>query len=204
MKVRLLSALLVLALLLSACQRGATSSGAGSASASGSGSGSGSSSSQEEEKEIPVPFLTRVPGADGQEDSFVPVEKENLQEGGIYYIVDPDDSTRYRKVNYSGTDETGEYTWVMNTDPDLTQEELDAAIAEIAEEYSVVSMSVGVIEDGKQTVAGSWGWAVKNQREMTVDTKVRIASLSKVVLGLCAMAMSDDGILDLNAPLSTY
>ena len=39
---------------------------------------------------------------------------------------------------------------------------------------------------------------------MTADTGVRIASISKVVEGMAAMKLAQDGILDLDAPLSSY
>ena len=39
---------------------------------------------------------------------------------------------------------------------------------------------------------------------MTADTKIRAASLSKTAVGLCAMAMAEDGLADLDAPLGTY
>ena len=39
---------------------------------------------------------------------------------------------------------------------------------------------------------------------MTPDTKVRVASISKVVVAMCAMSMADEGLIDLDAPLSDY
>lgn len=39
---------------------------------------------------------------------------------------------------------------------------------------------------------------------MTADTAVRIASISKVVEGMAAMKLAQDGVLDLDAPLSSY
>ena len=39
---------------------------------------------------------------------------------------------------------------------------------------------------------------------MTADTAVRIASISKVVEGMAAMKLAQDGLLDLDAPLSSY
>ena len=65
-------------------------------------------------------------------------------------------------------------------------------------------MTVATVELGRPSQAGAWGWAVKNQREMTPDTKIRIASISKVVVAMCALAMAEDGLLDLDAPLSEY
>ena len=88
--------------------------------------------------------------------------------------------------------------------PKLTQEDVDEALAEVMEHYSAAGVSVAAIEHGQVSAQGAWGWAVKDQREMTVDTKIRIASISKVAVGMCAMAMAEDGLVDLDAPLSTY
>ena len=89
-------------------------------------------------------------------------------------------------------------------EPKLTQEELEQAQDAVMEDYPAAAVSVATVENGKLSRSGAWGWAVKGQREMTADTKVRIASISKVVVGLCAMAMAEDGLLDLDAPLSDY
>ena len=88
--------------------------------------------------------------------------------------------------------------------PQLTQEDVEEALAAVMEDYSAVAVSVAAIEDGQLSQSGAWGWAVQNEREMTADTKLRVASLSKVAVGMCAMAMAEEGILDLDAPLSTY
>ena len=88
--------------------------------------------------------------------------------------------------------------------PQLTQEDIDQALARVMEKYSAVAVAVATVESGQLSQFGAWGWAVKGQREMTADTKVRVASISKVVLGICAMAMVDDGLLDLDAPMSGY
>ncbi|OUQ76563.1 serine hydrolase domain-containing protein [Flavonifractor sp. An100] len=90
------------------------------------------------------------------------------------------------------------------TGPKLTQNDINEALAQVLEGYSAVGVSVAAIEHGQPSASGAWGWAEKGQREMTADTKVRIASISKVVVGLCALAMEEDGLVDLDAPLSTY
>ena len=86
----------------------------------------------------------------------------------------------------------------------LTQEAVDQAIASTMSRYSAAAVSVAAIEHGTVTGSGAWGWAIKDERPMTPDTKLRIASISKVVIAMCAMSMAEEGILDLNAPLSTY
>lgn len=88
--------------------------------------------------------------------------------------------------------------------PVLTQADLDQALDEVLEEYSAAAVSVATVECGRFGHAGARGWAVKGEREMTPDTKVRVASLSKVVVAMCALAMAEDGCIDLDAPLSDY
>lgn len=88
--------------------------------------------------------------------------------------------------------------------PQLTQEDIDEALAAVMEKHTAVAVSVATIELGQLSQSGAWGWAVKNEREMTADTKLRVASLSKVAVGMCAMAMAEEGIVDLDAPLSDY
>jgi CubicO group peptidase (beta-lactamase class C family) len=86
----------------------------------------------------------------------------------------------------------------------LTQEDIDEALEMVMENYSATAVAVAVIEDGQVTQSGAWGWAVKDKREMTADTKMWAASLTKVAVGMCAMAMYEDGVVDLDAPLSDY
>lgn len=88
--------------------------------------------------------------------------------------------------------------------PVLTQEDVDQALAQVMERYKAAGVAVATVEKGQLSQAGAWGWAVKNEREMTPDTKIRIASISKVVIAMCAAAMAEDGLIDLDAPISTY
>ena len=88
--------------------------------------------------------------------------------------------------------------------PVLTQADIDEALDTVMENYSAAGVTVATVELGQLSQAGAWGWAVKNEREMTPDTKIRIASISKVVIAMCAMAMAEDGLIDLDAPISDY
>lgn len=88
--------------------------------------------------------------------------------------------------------------------PQLTQTDVDEALADVMEDFSAVAVSVATIENGQLSQSGAWGWAIRDEREMTADTKLRVASLSKVAVGMCTMAMAQEGILDLDAPLSAY
>ena len=86
----------------------------------------------------------------------------------------------------------------------LTQEEAEQILEEVMAGSSAVGVSLTVIEDGEVGASAAWGWAVRGERPMTADTKIRAASLSKTAVGLCAMAMAEDGLADLDAPLGTY
>ena len=86
----------------------------------------------------------------------------------------------------------------------LTQAEVAQVLEEVMAGYSAIGVSAAVIEDGMPGASAAWGWAVNGEEAMTPDTKVRVASLSKVIVGMCAAAMAEDGLADLDAPLSAY
>ena len=88
--------------------------------------------------------------------------------------------------------------------PRLTPEDMEQALEQVMERYSAAGVTVAAVENGQLSQAGAWGWAVKGEREMTPDTKIRIASISKVAVAMCTMAMAEDGLLELDAPISAY
>ena len=201
MRCRIILAASVLLILLSACQAsGESSSGSPSGSAPAEPDVPAVSEPAEPVEEEPVRYYTPDP-----EDAsrYVLVSSAELGEGVRCWIADPEDESRYVEVVLTRPDQSGVYEYVIYK-PDLTQERLDAVLAETMENYSASAVSLAAIEDGRVTVSSAWGWAVKGEREMTADTKVRVASLTKVSLGMCAMAMAEDGLLQLDAPLSTY
>lgn len=232
MKRKVLSALLVPVLCLSACQGTSapppeTASPAVSAWA---GSPAAPAPEPEQYQLAPVPdeaglyrvvssqeddrFYELVP-AQGEETLYRvepdPEDTELYQvvlapEGdGLYEVVSAQEDTYYRvRKSASQEAETALYVAAPARLPTLTQEDLDHALEAAVEQRSAMSVSVAVIEGGRVTRSGARGWAVKDQREMTPDTKVRVASLTKVALGMCAGAMAEEGILDLDAPLHEY
>ncbi len=72
----------------------------------------------------------------------------------------------------------------------------------------VSGVSVVVVADGREVFAKAWGKAVidpadpSRERPLTVDTPVRVASISKLAVGLAAMKLVEEGRLDLDADLS--
>ena len=200
---------LVLLFVLTACQDPAADaagspSGEPSAGLSGGTPPPAGSAPVEEPTATPEPPIEYYIRDTADRSRYIPAEHAEPDDGCRYYIADPEDSSRYIAVSLTEPSGSGSCGYEIRTVPALTQERLDAILNEVMEEYSAVSVSVAAIEDGEVTVSGAWGWAVKKRREMTADTKVRVASLSKLSVGLCAMAMAEDGIAELDAPLSTY
>ena len=83
-------------------------------------------------------------------------------------------------------------------------EAVRAKVEEIAARYGSVGLQVAVLEDGVVTDSIACGWAVKNADPMTADHKMRVASLSKVGVGMAAMVLRDRGVIDLDAGIGDY
>lgn len=90
---------------------------------------------------------------------------------------------------------------VQNTE---THQSIQNEIDKIATRYGADSLSVAYIRDGRVTDTFAYGMAVKGKTPMSADSKLRVASLSKILVGLAAHLSVEDGIMDLDADLSNY
>jgi len=81
---------------------------------------------------------------------------------------------------------------------------LQSAIDGIAKKYGAVGVQVAVIDKGE--IAGSYmyGYATKDSMPMAADTKIRIASLSKIILAMTIMRLCELGRLDIDADIGEY
>ena len=80
------------------------------------------------------------------------------------------------------------------------QKKVDAA----AKKYGAVGVQVAVIKSGVVTDTYEYGYATKLTDKMTSDHKIRAASLSKVVVGMCAMKMQEEGTVSLDKNIGSY
>lgn len=78
-------------------------------------------------------------------------------------------------------------------------------IQDSAEEYDAMGVQVAVIRgsDGK-AFDFAYGWADYGSREMTVDSKMRSASLSKVATAICAVKMEEQGLVNSSVNIEKY
>lgn len=83
-------------------------------------------------------------------------------------------------------------------------EKLAEIIRAAAEKYGAVGLQAAVITNGRVSMTGQYGWAELDTRPMESDTLIRIASLSKTVVGMVAFRLVDDGVLALDTDISEY
>lgn len=98
--------------------------------------------------------------------------------------------------------------------------QLQAAVEQAAAQYGAMGVQVAVVEGGRVTDTYATGWSTRGQYAlvdhdgnystwdggdpMTAQHRVRVASLSKVAVGLAAQAAREDGALDLDESIGTY
>ena len=88
--------------------------------------------------------------------------------------------------------------------PFALDEALQASIGAIAESHGAVGVQVAVINGGEVVGSCLYGYAKKDSAPMSADTKIRVASLSKVVLAMIVMQLSELGRLDIDADIGEY
>ncbi len=114
------------------------------------------------------------------------------------------DGKIWYKIQYTDS-QTG---WISSTvSAKLTAEQRkdpQNAVSVIAKAFGAVGVQAATIEDGVVTGSYYSGWAVKDSRAMTSDTKIRAASLSKVVIAMTAMKMREEGIVGLDTQIGQY
>lgn len=77
------------------------------------------------------------------------------------------------------------------------QERIDA----LCDQYDAIGLSAAYVSGGQVRAVYASGWATVNDAPMTADTKVRIASVTKVLVGLAAHLTAEAGYIDLDAPI---
>lgn len=116
-------------------------------------------------------------------------------------------STTWYKIQYTSS----KIGWVSSkncTKIELT-ENFDKTIAQayvnaMAKKYGATGIQVAVIDNGVVTDVFNYGYATKKTAKMTSDNKIRVASISKVAVAVCAMKMQEEGIVSVDENIGTY
>lgn len=134
------------------------------------------------------------------DNSYIPWYKIRLK-GGKEGWITSNYSRRYiKKSALPEIEETEEFISDGTAYDNIYEQILSSA-----EEYKAIGVQVSVIRgsDGK-AFDFAQGWADYGTREMTVDSKMRSASLSKIATAICAVKMEEQGLLDLNKNIKKY
>ncbi len=102
------------------------------------------------------------------------------------------------------TESTTEETVTETTTKPIEATDLFSLVTATGYKHNAVGIQVATIVDGRVHATAEYGWAVKNERAMTADTKIRIASLSKTVVCLVVFRLIEEGLIDLDADISQY
>lgn len=81
---------------------------------------------------------------------------------------------------------------------------IQAAVDAAGEKYHATGVQVAVIENGVVNDTYAYGWATRGTDLMTADHKMRIASISKVIVGMTAQALREEGVIDLDGDIGAY
>lgn len=81
---------------------------------------------------------------------------------------------------------------------------LQSLITATGLKYNAMCVQVATIVDGQVHATVQYGWAEKNVRPVTSDTKIRVASLSKTILSLVVFRLVEEGLLELDTDISQY
>jgi CubicO group peptidase (beta-lactamase class C family) len=92
----------------------------------------------------------------------------------------------------------------MATESSLITPDLDAQVREQMAHWTVPGVVLGVVGDGARETHAYGVTSIETNYPVRTDTLFLIGSISKVYTAALVMALVDDGILDLDAPVATY
>lgn len=202
---RIIPLILAAALFLSACNTGRQAS-------SGTSSESASSSPAETPRQTeapastgtePVPTDEITPDTGTSPGTTAPAETTETP-------TDPPQTTAPPATTGKVTKPPKQTTPPPSTAPQepvpcsSDNEKLAEIMKAAAEKYGAVGLQAAVITGGRVTFTGQYGWAELDRRPMESDSLIRIASLSKTVVGMVAFRLIDDGVLELDTDISEY
>lgn len=83
-------------------------------------------------------------------------------------------------------------------------DELQSQVDAICKKWHAVGVSAAYVKEGRVVDTFAYGYAVKNKEKMTADTKVRAASISKVLVGLATHISAENGVLTIEDSVDDY
>lgn len=82
--------------------------------------------------------------------------------------------------------------------------DIQLLIDSTASKYGAIGLQVAVVEGGRVTDTYTYGWATRGKTAMTPDHKLRVASITKVAVGMSAMLLREEGLIGLDDDIGPY
>jgi len=119
----------------------------------------------------------------GEKTGWVNASELELQ--GEPTVYQPDDNS-WQPASLAGTD-------------------MAAQLDSVADKYDCIGVQMAIITDGKISHLYEYGYGNRGEKiPMSSDTKLRVASITKVIVGMGVMSMADMGIVDIDEDISRY
>lgn len=125
----------------------------------------------------------------------------------IEVTTPPETSPEETSPNVTDPEDTETPTQPEETAPPPTlppateQDDIQSFIDGICQKYGAVGIQVAIVDNGKIVGTYGSGWATMNSDPMTADHKLRVASLSKIVIGIMAMQLREQGTLTMDSDI---
>ncbi|MGI8484090.1 MAG: serine hydrolase domain-containing protein, partial [Thermomicrobiales bacterium] len=84
------------------------------------------------------------------------------------------------------------------------QSSLEAGARESLDRWTVPGAAIGILHDGETTFSSFGVTSLETQQPVTPETVFRVASISKPFTATLAMTLVNDGLLDLDRPITEY
>ena len=144
------------------------------------------------------------------------------EEGFTFFAsaAEEESAEEYPDYDYAAGSETEDYPEQENVPEEEPEILIDETIINISDAFPELVNELRILSSDYNSIGVSlvafdsatsefftyqFGFAdMEERRHVDVETKFRVASLSKVVTAICAMVLVDEGLLDLDADISNY
>ena len=106
---------------------------------------------------------------------------------------------------FLGCSAQGDPTSIPTTQPSFDSAGLDTFITQMMKDYDVPGVGLAIVENGDITYTKGYGVRdVATAAPVTPDTQFSIGSVTKSFTALGMMVLVDEGLVDLDAPVTAY
>ena len=140
---------------------------------------------------------TNVVGKLNTGDTFRLTNEAKDASGLVWYEVEYKESEEAEELSRGWV--TSQFSVKLDDDADAHK-----CIDTFAKYYGAAGVQIATIKDGAPADTYVYGDAVIGKTPMSDETKIRVASLSKVMIAMDTMALSEDGTVDLDTDIGEY